>query len=768
MEFSLSNLEWKVKGFWPFVPLLGNSVEIGVELKGITEWVPANVPGSIYKDLLNAGIIEDPYFEKNSLKCEWVSNRWWMYKTEFGLEEGMRDKRLFLVFNGIDYRAHIYLNSKKLGEHEGMFIKAGYDITGIINDKRNELVIILENAPEEMSQIGYTNRTRTQKSRFSYKWDFATRLVNLGLYDDVIIRSYGSCAFEDICITSCIEENAGVIDLSYCLNCTEDSEVAVKTELMFDNRIICSNNQKVTVKKECRNEFKSIIKVHDPKLWYPNGVGEQNLYSFNIQVFDSKGLSDSKVYNVGIRALEYVKCENAPDDSLPYTPVINGQKVYIKGVNMVPLDHMYGCVSYEDYEELLRLVKEANVNLIRVWGGGVIEKEAFYNLCDKYGIMVWQEFIQSSSGINNEPSEIPEFLAMMEKASKEAVLEKRNHVSLTFWSGGNELTDDKGIPVTYENRNINMLKNIVKAYDPQRLFLPTSGSGPSEMLNINDKGRNHDVHGPWKYEGTEAHYNTYNNSDSLLHSEFGVDGMSDLDALRRFLSRENIRLTNMQENLVWRHHGEWWDTLERDTGIFGEIRDLDIFIKCSQFIQAEGIRYALEANRRRMFENSGSIIWQLNEPWPNVSCTCLIDYYKRPKLAYYLMKDAFRPINVSLRYKKLVYKDGEIFEAQIFVSNDQNEEEIVVEYQILNDSDEIQYSGSCSAKANSRSTIHITTLNWVISNTKGGFHVNLILSRTGNNPVQSRYLLLVDDQGAGYMINEVIKYHNSFIFKKKH
>ena len=256
------------------------------------------------------------------------------------------------------------------------------------------------------------------------------------------------------------------------------------------------------------------------------------------------------------------------------------------------------------------------------------------------GFLVWQEFIQSSSGIDNIPSQQPRFLELLAEAATHAVKTKRHHVSLTIWSGGNELTDKNGVPATYEDPNIAMLKRIVQEHDPQRLFLPTSASGPREFLSDTpeNKGRNHDVHGHWVYLGIEKHYKFYGASDSLLHSEFGVDGCSAVKSLKKFLSPANLKPCSMKENLVWRHHGEWWDVYDRQRELFGENIDLKTFALGSQWVQAEGLRFIVEANRRRQWRNSGSIIWQFNEPWPNVSCTSLVDYCFEPKMAYYAVK----------------------------------------------------------------------------------------------------------------------------------
>ena len=182
-------------------------------------------------------------------------------------------------------------------------------------------------------------------------------------------------------------------------------------------------------------------------------------------------------------------------------------------------------------------------------------------------------------------------------------------------------------------------------------------------------GQNYDVHGPWKYDGPTAHYTTYNRSDSQLHSEFGVDGMNPLSSLKTVLSAENLKVQSMG-NTVWRFHGEMWDTFFRDRELFGPLPEtaLEEFILSSQAVQAEGLRYALEANRRRAYQNVGSIIWQLNEPWPNVSGTNLVDYYGTPKLAYYAVAQAFRPAYPNLAYDKWLFEPGEAAALRLFMT----------------------------------------------------------------------------------------------------
>ena len=651
--------DWQLAGFWPYTAIWGRSVETGAIHGGITPSIPAKVPGSIHMDLLRAGLIEDPYYELNSLKCEWVPQRWWMYRTTCVIPEELCGRRIRLVLRGIDYKAHIFFNQMPKVEHEGMYTHTTLDVTDYVNfGGDNTVQVVIESAPDEMGQIGYTSQTFTQKARFNYKWDFSTRLINLGLYDSVYFEAVGGATIEsshirwlDGKVTYAAEvagEGKLQAKLSYCGKTVAESEGCASCTLEMP--------------------------AANPKLWNPNGYGGQPLYELSVELYDKSGtLSDTKTFKVGLRTLSYERCEGANGESLPYVVRVNGKRIYLKGVNITPLDHMYGTVTRERYDKMLTLAKNAGVNLIRVWGGGIIESEDFYELCDCYGIMVWQEFIQSSSGIDNTPSERPEFLRLCAATAETAVREKRNHVSLTFWSGGNELFDpsDKWIPATYANKNIAMLKEIANRLDPDRLMLPTSASGPLGNIDASRPEDNHDVHGPWKYAGVEGQYTLYNTSPSQLHSEFGNDGMTNYESLLTILAPANRKVTTVAENFTWRHHGEWWDTYGyRELPIFGEIDDLELFVALSQYMQAEGIRYALEANRRRAWHNCGSIIWQFNEPWPNVSCTSVIDYYMRPKFAYWFYRDAFKPFHISLRYDKLAWREGEVFKGTPFVHDD--------------------------------------------------------------------------------------------------
>jgi beta-mannosidase len=342
-----------------------------------------------------------------------------------------------------------------------------------------------------------------------------------------------------------------------------------------------------------------LLEVDEPELWWPNGSGEQRLYR-------------AGAFDVGFRTIEL------RDD---YTLVVNGVETTIRGWNWVPLDVNYGVPRPEKLERLLRLAHRAGVNLLRVWGGGVIESDDFYRWCDLLGLLVWQEFSQSSSGLESIPSDDPEFAATLAADAREIVPSRAWHPSLAIWCGGNELDADDSTPA------IAALRGVVGELDPGRAWLPTSPVG--EL----------DVHGPWEHQGLRDHYAHYDSRTSRLHSEFGVEGMTNRAALEALIA-ENHRWPADRTNAVYEHLGAWWNNAPLVEECFGgQIEDVETLRRASQWLQYDGLRYAVEATLRR---GAGVIPWQFNESFPNAWCTCAVDWHGDPKPAYHGVARAYR------------------------------------------------------------------------------------------------------------------------------
>lgn len=749
---------WQAMATLPWQADFSKHIQEGVLLPNLTPWFPAAVPGCIYEDLQKAGLIEDPYYGTNSLHCEWVANRWWIYRTTFRLTaEDLKDT-LRLCFAGIDYAAKIYLNGHFLGRHEGMYLPFEAVVNEFVRpEEENVLVCAVEHAPFAAPQPGYTSQTRYLKARFNYKWDFAARLVSLGLYGAVTLTAHplshiAHCAVRPVKgpegwrVEVSLElvnyrEGAGTVACVLTSPAGEET-AAAREEIALQGRFQC---------------WRASLPVENPALWWPNGYGEQPLYAFRLTLTGQDGrVSDTFSCRTAFRTLEHRRVEGR-EDALPYLTVVNGKRIYLKGTNIVPLDCKTGAVTRERVREVLGAARDANVNYLRIWGGGHLESEDFYDAADEFGLMVLQEFPMSSSGCDDVPSRDPEFLKLLHRAAVCNMKRLGNHVSLTAWDGGNELTDDRylgaedheGHPATFEDPTLAMLRGLAEALTPDVIFYPSSGSGPNALLKPGDTGNNHDVHGPWGYVGVEGHYDLYNRSDSIVHGEFGCGGISGLSALEKILPPEELRLATSGESAVWAHHSGGWDSYAfRELMMFGDLKKIPLasYIKVNQFVQAEALRYALEANRRRQWASVGEMTWQFNEPWPNIQCSNILQYDGGRKLAFYAMRDAYAPVLASLRYEKLFYLPGDSFRAELFLLNDRADADYTVAWSLCGDSGEVLLSGECSGRAPEDLSRQIGEIAWEVpAGYTGGFTVRLAVC-CGEFRAEKEYLFLIADR----------------------
>ncbi|MFK7693205.1 glycosyl hydrolase 2 galactose-binding domain-containing protein [Paenibacillus sp. HJGM_3] len=667
------------------------------DTKDVRWWRKGTVPGTVLHDLWRNGETPDPLFERNSLLVEWVPQRTWIYKKTFTVEETLRGRRIQLCFEGIDYEALVYLNGKLLGSHTGMFTPAAFEVSEELQyGGDNLLAVVIQKAPDEQPQVSKTEYVRTHKSRMTYWWDFCPRMIHQGIWDAVFLEVTGPVRIEDVYVRPQLtaDREAAELSVSTALSAVSALTVQVETLIRFRGEPVASARtwHAVAIGTTCLN---TRIELARPRLWWPGGsahgeegddgsAGDAALYEAEISVkvvrpeeddIPEETLSAVRTIAFGIRDVRFEANDSPDGTARPYTLVVNGRRIYIKGWNWVPLDVMYGVPRSGKLERLLRLARRAGVNMLRVWGGGLIERESFYELCDRYGIMVWQEFIQSSSGIANRPSAAPEFLEMMAGEAEAIIPRKRNHPSLVLWCGGNELTGPGDVPLDDDEPVLCVLKEAVERLHPGALWLPTSPSGRLFMNSLKNADEDpdgmHDVHGPWEHQGLTGQYELYNRAASLLHSEFGVEGMTNRRALDATIHPSH-QWPPSKDNPVYFHRGAWWINEPLVQGAFGgRIQDIDTMIRASQSLQAEGLRYAIEANRRRQGQNSGSLPWQFNEPYPNAYCTSAIDYYAHPKPAYYAVARAYRSVSVTARFAKQAWAGEPAFAAELWAVSDE-------------------------------------------------------------------------------------------------
>jgi len=650
-------------------------------------WIPATVPGDVIADALDANLIANPYIDMNSRAAEWTSERDWLYRKSFDVPPEMNGKTIRLHFDGVDFTCHVYLNGESLGKHEGMFTPFEYDVTHLLRfDRANTLTVIVEHKPAVelvQGQIGWSSQARLWKSRFAYNWDWCTRLVPIGIWQSVHLIATDAVYIEDVWVQHTLRVSEATAQVTVHVQTGQASAETAHARC----QIIAPDGSTISPVLECHAHVEPGVtsgactftqEIQAPQLWFPNGMGAQPLYRARIELVDTNGpqgmqsqdVTDSREVTFGLRTIRAIPNDGAPADALPYTIEVNGRKMFVKGWNWAPIDNLYGRPQAQRYERLLNLAQQAHCNLLRVWGGGLLEREGFYDLCDQLGILVWQEFHHSSSGIDNRPPEDDTYLTTIENQARQMVPLRRNHPSLAIWCGGNELMTDDWIPLTDAHPALAKLKAITQELDPGRLWLPTSSSGPVEGADAKLAGTDkmHDVHGPWQYQGPVEQYRFFNSIDALYHSEFGAEGAGNLYTIQRFITG-CYQWPPDATNPAWVHHGSWWLHREKLEGMFGPIENLETFVKASQFMQAEGLRYAIESNRRRKWRCSGTSPWQLNEAFPNTACTNAVDYLGLTKPAYWWIRRAYEPTHISAKYERLAWKPGEEWRAEVWVNN---------------------------------------------------------------------------------------------------
>ncbi len=656
--------DWELSGWWRNSWRSEAPGSNGAASRPLTGPIQAQVPGAVQADLLHAGLIRDWNLGLASQEAEWVEHRDWMFRTRFATPQD--PGRTILFFAGLDHWGEIYLNDRRIGTFHGMFRPLEIDVTDdLVPGGDNALVVVFAAPPEVDGQIGWSSQVKEIKSRFNYQWDWCPRIVPVGFWDTVSVRTFGASRLTAVQSQADWDEETHQGRLQVHLEVFGQGMVAVR---LFDSSAKEVYATKRLVGPEGNAQVNATLTVQP---WTVAELGTPICYRLKVDLLDEDGvISDVHRRRIGFRTIRWQQNPGASVGALAYTVTVNGTPLFLKGVNWVPPSPLYGTVSRDTYRLWLERFRRMHVNLVRVWGGAIIEKEAFYDLCDELGILIWQEFLQSSSGIDNAPSNDPLVIADLTEVSAIAVRARRHHPSLAAWCGGNELMDDQWIPITTNHPMIHALQSMVAKEDGDRPFFPSSPSGPAFSADTDRRhqGRHHDVHGPWEFLGESDHYGYFNQDDALLRTEVGTAGASRSSLLRRMADGHRLWPPAKTE-AIWRHHGAWWVPWDLLTRWFGpwdpHQDDLDHFIVLSRFLQAESIRYMVEATCRRAPQASGVVIWMGNEPYANFSNTSLVEYDGVPKPAYSVARRAFSPAHASLAYEKLAYQIGERFVATL-------------------------------------------------------------------------------------------------------
>ncbi|MCB9076199.1 MAG: hypothetical protein H6631_01250 [Anaerolineaceae bacterium] len=722
---SLNDNQWRF-GQAPRCPFAACNV---FDLHRVQEWLPAAVPGNVRTDLLTLNRIADPFFGENYQDSLWVENVDWWYRRILDLDPLPPSARLFLICDGIDYLSAIFVNGREMARHEGMFSRQMIEVTSAAQTGRLDIAVRLWGSTAlprrrlnplqklwaslagqlQRSWTGvYPDRSATTKCQMSFGWDFAPPIRTMGIWDDVRLVTTGPIAILEAGVTAVptigVEASAGDSPADLTIHLTLDSAEASFMEVVvtltpanFSGDPLPPITFKLTLPAG-RVDQTLACRLPGIKLWQPWDRGEPNLYDVSISLIHPDGHPlDAVTLRTGFRQVSFHRWQFS----------LNGHPEFMRGLNWVPADSFPGRLRPADYKRQLRLVRDSGANLLRVWGGGLREKRAFYDGCDELGLLVWQEFPFACMFLGAFPTGSA-YLSHVEAECSAIVRQTRHHPSIILWCGGNEFSQRRNRPL------LNTLARVVARHDGTRPFIPTSPTA----------AHGGDAHNWHVWHGL-APLHSYRHETARFLSEFGLQALPHLDTLR-------AALPNPTDPAQWSTHHADLPKLHHYLSIRNEEwrmkngeEDSSFSILHSQFVQAAAHQIAIEYMRRRKGYTGGICLWQFNEPWPAISWA-IVDYDGRPKRAFERLTDLYHPILISLDFPPgRRWSPGDTFTAAIWAINDtlQTYPNCRLEIQL---DDQSIYTQTLDLLPNS--ACHIGALTYLLTTSPQTLHLNLSLS----------------------------------------
>lgn len=619
----------------------------------------ARVPGDITDDLHRADVIPDPLFGVNFKGVKDILERSWDYNVKFVVsEEDLSFLHAELKFNGIDTFSEVFLNGNKIGETDSMFVPFSFDVKKLLKVDENELCVRMKSPykvyesvrNDKYMSIFHPNRVFFRKPSCHFMWDWAPDFPGYGIYRPVELVFSDDDNIVDTEITADICGNVNFItelDERFKYKPEGYSLKLSVTRLPNDD---FSNAYEVTLKCEGRFVLQNVT-VKNVKLWYPNGYGEQNLYSYKLELFRGGELADEKTGTFAFREVKIIE-KPLDEKSLSFILNVNGTDIFCKGSNWVPASNMTGTITNETYVRLLSAAKEANYCMLRVWGGGFYENDVFYDLCDKFGIMVWQDFMFACSDI---PDDIPEFRKTVYKEAEYQLRRLRNRPSVVLWCGGNErrkFLDCKG-PQYGEYIWEVMLRGLHGKLTRSSVYVPNS---PHSRTDIDSDYSSGDLHTacyePALTDDRVKDYREYLAKNvSPFTTECAILGPCRIRSLKKFIPEDKL----WGVNEVWHEHfmlnpyaavpDETFIVKEQRLAkdLFGEIDTLEKFVKKAMAAHYEIMRSEIEF-ARASGRCRGVLNWMFNDIW-GCGTWSVIDFYGEKKPAFYAQKAAFKPVH---------------------------------------------------------------------------------------------------------------------------
>ena len=667
---------------------------------GEDQYCDASVPGSVYQDLLNAGRMEDPFWKDNEIKALEIMDHDYEYVTTFTCDDEMKNmSELLLVFEGIDTLAEIYINDRSLGAANNMHRTWTYPVGSILKEGENELKVILRSptrfikeafrrSPTLGTEDAMDGFVHIRKAHYMFGWDWGAHLPDAGIWRPVYIEAIDRAKIESVEIKQFHEEGTVRLDLIPEIKAF-DPEISVG-DLVTGFEIKDPEGKLI---REGTIGDETVI--DDPKLWWPNGLGRQDLYTVSVTLSDQNGvILDEYTRRIGLRTITMDRSKDRWGER--FATCVNGVNFFAMGADYIPEDHLLGRVTKETTKTLLEKAVFANFNCIRAWGGGYYPDDWFYDLCDEMGLVVWQDFMFACAVYDLTP----EFEENITAEIIDNLKRIRHHASLGLMCGNNEMeqfvkernwvskeSEVRDYIIMYER----IMPKLMKEYAPQVFYWPASPSSGGSFDDPRDENRG-DVH-YWEVWHGDVPFSEYRKHYFRYLSEFGFQSFPAKKTVETFTDDEKDM--NIFSYIMERH--------QRNGAANGKIMNymqqtykyptgFETVIYASQLLQAEAIRYGVEHLRRNRNDDRcmGAVYWQFNDCWPVASWSS-VDYCQRLKALHYYAKRFFAPIMISCEEKGMLGSGQELvrlpfeFEKSIRlnVTNETlREEDVEVEWEI--------------------------------------------------------------------------------------
>ncbi|WP_404424555.1 glycosyl hydrolase 2 galactose-binding domain-containing protein [Nibricoccus sp. IMCC34717] len=628
-----------------------------------TAAISAAVPGYVQDSLVTAGRLPALYPGQNPKEAAWVAERDWRYAREFECSaEMLASEHRELVFQGLDTFAEIFLNGESLGRTDNMFREYRFEVGARVKPGKNRLEVLLHSPMQEarsrLAAFPYYNeqhrkrdanelRKFVRKAQYQFGWDWACPIVMVGIWQPVRLEGWSSVAVRDVHFAQIVLTEAEArLKAEAELEASEPGRVKVRVTSVDASGLAAE------VELDLRrglNRVEVPFAIAAPRRWWPNGLGEQALYRLRLEVVKGEAAVVAAEKRVGLRTVEFV--HERDEHGKSYYFKVNGVPVFMKGANYVPIDAVIPSVTPERYRRMLGAAAAANMNMLRIWGGGIYEMDTFYDVCDELGLLVYHDFMFASA----MPSAEPEFLENVRGEASYQLRRLRTHACLALWAGSNETESAwhefwKGDypPQVWADHNRvfdSFLPGLVREHSPATAYTRSSPSANTDEVVVNTAGWG-DTHAWSVWFGKLDIEKAGTERLSRFISEYGFAGYPSWRSLRKYLGAGELD----RRNPTWVFHDAYPgiqdiidDFLKRYYAVPQSAED---YVYLSGLLQAEAMRQSVEVYRRNMPYCMGSLTWQLNDVWP-VASWASIDYYGEWKPLHHALRDAYAPVLLS-------------------------------------------------------------------------------------------------------------------------